>query len=34
VVLCRHPEQAGDGVLDKRVESERVTTIAHGTAGR
>ncbi|MGW0500144.1 TIGR03089 family protein [Streptomyces sp. NPDC003007] len=31
VVLCRHLEQAGDGVLDKRVDSERVTTIARGT---
>jgi uncharacterized protein (TIGR03089 family) len=28
VVLCRHLERAGESVLDKRVESERVTAIA------
>jgi uncharacterized protein (TIGR03089 family) len=28
VVLCRHLSRLGDGVLDKRIESERVTAVA------
>ncbi|MFB8248756.1 TIGR03089 family protein [Streptomyces sp. NPDC055952] len=30
VVLCRNLDRAGAGVLDKRIESERVTTVAQG----
>jgi uncharacterized protein (TIGR03089 family) len=28
VVLCRHLSRLGDGLLDKRIESERVTAVA------
>ncbi|MCW5253848.1 TIGR03089 family protein [Streptomyces sp. SHP 1-2] len=28
VVLCRHPERAGEGVLDARIEAERVSVVA------